>query len=75
MTHEGTTTEVHAVRMGPRLRQLRVKRQLTQVQLAAKVGVTQSYIGQIERGEKVPTLAVARALAKALGVTVDALID
>jgi len=52
----------------------RIKRGLTQEQLAQKVGVTQSYIGQLERGEKEPSLAVLRRLSTALAVPVAKLL-
>ena len=53
-----------------RLRAARKQRGLTQVQLADKVGVTQSLIGQYERGLKRPAIDRLQALAAALGITV-----
>jgi len=55
------------------IRAWRIKRGLTQVELAKKVGVTQSYIGQLERDEKEPSLAVLRRLSTALAVPVSKL--
>lgn len=41
---------------------------LTQTQLAERVGVTQSAVGQWERDETIPALRVRQTLAGALGV-------
>ena len=40
----------------------------TQQELADRCGLDISYIGQIERGQRNPTLGVIHALAKVLGV-------
>lgn len=48
---------------------------LTQEELAAKVGVGQSFLSQIERGFKIPSVEVTKRLADALEVTVDELIS
>jgi transcriptional regulator with XRE-family HTH domain len=58
------------------IRRLREAQSLTQVQLATKVGVTQSYIAQLESGRRDgPSLAILRKLAKALDVNVAALVE
>ncbi len=41
--------------LGGRIREIRLKYKLTQEKLAEKVGVTDSYIGFIERGERSKT--------------------
>ena len=46
----------------------------TQSELAIKVGVTQGYISQIETGEAVPNLFVAKRLAEALEISIEQLI-
>lgn len=51
---------------GKRLKELRVSKDLTQVQLAEKAGIAYSQIGRIERGEQNPTLSTMFVLAKAL---------
>ena len=38
-------------RLGQRARELRRERQLTQTELAAKMGMNYRYVGAIERGE------------------------
>ncbi|MDQ0229789.1 helix-turn-helix transcriptional regulator [Metabacillus malikii] len=51
----------------------RIKRSLTQQQLAQKVGVTRQTIGLIEKGEYNPSLQLCIAIAKALNQTLDEL--
>ncbi len=51
-----------------RIRLLRVRRRLSQQQLAEKVRLSQSYIGRIENGTSNLTLSVLCALATALSV-------
>jgi transcriptional regulator with XRE-family HTH domain len=46
---------------------------LSQAELAAKVGVDRRQIRRYESGDTQPTLAVARAIANALGVSIDEL--
>jgi transcriptional regulator with XRE-family HTH domain len=48
------------------VRELRERRKLTQADVAARVGITPSYLWQIETGKRNPTLAVVVRLARAL---------
>lgn len=48
---------------GERLKLLRVKAGLTQMQLASKTGITAAYISAIERGKGNPTLDMMVKLA------------
>ena len=57
--------------MGVRVRALRERKGLTQEELAAKVNVHYSYIGDIERGEKSLTIEILERIIHALGVTLD----
>lgn len=56
---------------GKRLRQLRDRAGLTQVELAMKAGINAMACSRIERGAVQPTVATLQSLAKALDVTVD----
>lgn len=47
---------------------------LSKSRLAEQAGLHQTYIGLLERGERSPNLDTAKAIAKALGVTLAALI-
>lgn len=53
--------------------QLRLRRGLTQAELAERAGMRQSNICGLERGRQRPTVQTAHAVAGALGVAVDAL--
>jgi len=60
--------------VGKRIREERRKQNLTQEQLADKVNVTYSYIGQVERGQKGISLETLVNISNCLGVTVDFLL-
>ena len=66
-----TTTIVK--KFGKQVRKLRLDRGLTQEQLGDKCGLDLTYIGRIERGEQNSSLIVVAAIAKGLGVSVEAL--
>ncbi|MBL9178032.1 MAG: helix-turn-helix transcriptional regulator [Verrucomicrobiaceae bacterium] len=51
------------------LRELRQQAEMSQETLADKAGLHRTYISQLERGLKSPTLDVLDALARALGIT------
>ncbi len=57
------------------LAQFRQERGLTQTELAKRTKVTQGYIAQLEAGDKTPSLAMLRKLAKALKVPVTELLE
>ena len=57
--------------MGYRVRQLRTRLELTQENLAEAVGVSLSFIGHIERGEKKASLETVSRLAASLGTSID----
>lgn len=52
------------------IRQYRKQRGLTLRQLSEKVGCTQSYISQLEKGRTVPSLSMVGRLAAGLNITV-----
>lgn len=61
--------------LGKRIREERLKLNLTQERLAEDVDLSTAYIGQIERGERSLTLDNLIAVANRLGVTVDYLLS
>jgi ribosome-binding protein aMBF1 (putative translation factor) len=61
-------------RFGGRLHWFRRRQGLSQGQLARKAGMTRHFVSRLERGTRVPTVAVLLALAGALGLTPDSLL-
>src|SRR5262245_3867994 len=60
--------------IGNRVKELRVKRGMTQLELAKVTGLSLSIITQLEQGLTAdPKMSTLKALAKALGVTMDEL--
>lgn len=53
---------------GINVRRLRLQRGLTQEALADEVELAVTYVGQLERGRRNPTLAVVERFAGAFGV-------
>ena len=60
--------------LGERVRELRKKRGLTQVQLSERCDIPQSRISAIEKGSHVPNVETVIRLARALGCKVAALV-
>lgn len=60
--------------IGKRIKAARKASNLTQEYLAEKAGLSPTYIGQIERGERVPTLQSLIQLIEALGVDITDII-
>ncbi len=54
-----------------KLKLARVEHNLTQAELAEKIGVTRQTIGLVENGGYNPTLHLCIAIAKALGKTLN----
>ena len=55
------------------LKAARMEAGLTQAELALQVGVTRKTINTVENGVFIPSTVLALGLARALGVTVEAL--
>lgn len=62
------------IKFGKHLRKLREERGWTQEDLADKAGMHFTYIGQIERGLRNPSLVNLERLAKALGINAGKLL-
>lgn len=62
-----------ATSIGAQIRQLRQQRALSQESLAYKAGLNTSYLGQVERGEKSPTVDTLAKIATALDVNLEKL--
>lgn len=57
------------------LKDLREQKGLSQAELANMVGVSQGVISQYERGDRKPTNKIHSKLSKALGVSMDYLMN
>jgi transcriptional regulator with XRE-family HTH domain len=60
--------------MGDRIKEARKEQRLTQDQLAERLDVSVEFIGQIERGLKLPSMQVFVKLIEALHVSADYLL-
>ena len=61
--------------VGPRLKHLRLRRDVTMTQLAAETGISTSTLSRLEAGLRRPTLEQLLPLARYYGVTLDSLVD
>lgn len=60
--------------IGENIKKIRIKNEMSQVELAEKINVTQSMLCQIERGTKTVSLPLSTEIAAALDCTLDELI-
>lgn len=67
-------TETGGIQVATAVRDLRRVRNLSQRQLAGRMGVPRTYISKIENGKAMPTLSSLERLAKALQVDISALL-
>ncbi|HAQ51778.1 MAG TPA: XRE family transcriptional regulator [Lachnospiraceae bacterium] len=61
-------------KLGNRIREERLRLNLTQEKLAESANITTAYLGQIERGERGVRLDKLIVIAQTLGVTIDFLL-
>ena len=62
-------------RFGLAVKNMRLKREMTQQQLADACGLDIGYIGQIERGQRNPTLGVMHSIASVLRTKMSDLLN
>lgn len=67
--------DIENIKFGARVAQLRRERGISQEILAFKCGINRTYIGEIERGEKSPSVVIIAKIAKGLGITKKYLMD
>lgn len=63
-----------AKKLGENLKKLRIKKDISQIELARILGVDRSFVSNIENGKTNPTLATIAKLAKAVGASVNDLL-
>lgn len=62
-------------RLAALLRQIRLNANLTQSQLAEKIGQTQSYVSKYENGEQRLDLIELEAVCEAVGISLTAFVE
>lgn len=62
------------LQFGKKLREVRLKKNKSQGDIAKILGVHRSYISGLERGKRNPSLLTVHKVAKALGVSVEKLL-
>lgn len=60
---------------GENLKRIRKEMKLTQAEMAKEIGISQSYIADIERNRKNISLAVVLRIAEGLNISVNELIN
>lgn len=61
--------------LGERIKKERLNKNLTQEKLAEIANVSVSFLGQIERGDRKPSLETVVNISNGLGITVDLLLQ
>ncbi len=62
-------------RLGQNVRKLREAKGWSQEDYADRAGIHRTYVSDIERGRRNPTITVVERLAQPLGVTTGSLLD
>ncbi|MNP63534.1 HTH-type transcriptional regulator ImmR [compost metagenome] len=64
---------VNKILFGKRLKEAREKLNLTQFELAELVGISQNFLGDIERGLKLPSIETLIKLSNSLKISLDSM--
>jgi len=73
--HSNHDTDEALDAVGPRLKRLRLRREVTLSELAEQTGISASTLSRLEAGLRRPTLEQLLPLARVHGVTLDELVD
>ena len=63
-----------STKLGQNMKRIRIKKKMSQGDIARALEVDRGYISNIENGKKNPTLATIQKLANALGISADELL-
>lgn len=63
------------IKFGKQVVRLRTEKGFSQEELAFQSGINRTYIGEIERGEKCPSLIIISKIAKGLDISKKLLMD
>lgn len=72
---ESKLSKEHSNQLGEKIRRLRKQMGLTQEELGERANIHYSYVGQVERGDKMPSLKTLKKLAAALNTPVQYLLE
>lgn len=61
--------------LGERIRSFRHRRGWTQVEMAERIGIDRSFLADLERGKRNPTLLSLEIIAKGLGLRLSQLLS
>lgn len=67
--------DIENIKFGKQIVRLRIERGFSQEALALHSGINRTYMGEIERGEKCPSLIIIAKIAKGLGISKKQLMD
>ena len=67
--------DAEKIKFGKQVARLRAEKGCSQEELALRSGINRTYMGEIERGEKSPSLIVITKIAKGLGISKKLLMD
>ena len=73
MQVDKTLMKNEVIQFGKKLREVRLKKKLSQGDVARILGVHRSYISGLERGRRNPSLLTVHRVAKALGISANEL--
>lgn len=71
MARKRTTNSVNKILFGKRIKSAREEIGLTQYALADQIGVSQNFLGDVERGKKLPSVEVLINLCNYLKLSLD----
>lgn len=66
--HPDYTQAVRDMDLGDKLRAIRIRREMTQAEVAERAGITQPALSRLELGGGVPTLEMLERVGRAMGV-------
>lgn len=66
--------ESESAKLGKNLKRIRTQKGMTQGDIVRALGVSRSFVSNIENGKTNPTLSTIKRIADALGVSVDKLL-
>ncbi len=62
---------IHEIGIGQKIKEARKKQKISRAELADSVAITEQYLGEIERGKRIPSLEVYVNLVNTLQISSD----